>query len=88
MKKIILFSFIIVLIGCSNATENFEAPKGIRNVLTNNFSTIVIDSCEYITGYNILAHKGNCEFCKERKKQETKELIKQLKYDYKRNTNN
>lgn len=87
MKKIILFSFLIILISCNDTTKNIEAPKGY-NILTNNFGTIVIDSCEYITGYSRLAHKGNCEFCKERKKQEIKELIKQLNYDYKGNTNN
>ena len=25
------------------------------------------DSCEYIAGYNQLAHKGNCKYCKERR---------------------
>lgn len=88
MKKIILFIFVIILIGCSNLTENFDAPRGRRTVLASNFGTIVIDSCEYITGYHRLAHKGNCVFCKERRKQEIKELIKQLNYDYKGNTNN
>ena len=51
------------------------------------YSVIVVDSCEYIvktidvhtgqSGY--LAHKGNCRFCAERRKQELKELVEQLK---------
>lgn len=35
-----------------------------------NFSTIIIDSCEYVIGYHLLAHKGNCKFCAERRKKE------------------
>lgn len=52
------------------------------------FSVIVVDSCEYITktvhtrpnsnrataeGY--LAHKGNCRFCTERRKQESRSNV-------------
>lgn len=41
--------------------------------------TVVIDSCEYISGYNRLAHKGNCRFCKERRQKELEEFMKQTK---------
>lgn len=51
------------------------------------YSVIIVDNCEYIvkkidvskglSGY--LAHKGNCRFCAERRKQELKELVEQLK---------
>lgn len=38
--------------------------------------TYVIDSCEYIgylCGYSsVLAHKGNCKYCEERRKKENK----------------
>ena len=46
--------------------------------------TYIVDSCEYV-GKGIghiggkLAHKGNCRFCAERRKQELKELVEQLK---------
>ena len=47
------------------------------------FNIIIIDSCEYINrgvyGGAVLVHKGNCKFCAERRKQELKELIKELK---------
>ena len=33
----------------------------------------VIDSCEYITWGQGLAHKGNCKFCAERRKKEAKQ---------------
>ena len=43
---------------------------------------VVIDSCEYLIGhdfagyrgYGYLAHKGNCKYCAERRKQELKRL--------------
>lgn len=28
--------------------------------------TTIIDGCEYVRGYNSLAHKGNCRQCEER----------------------
>ncbi len=46
------------------------------------FRVIVIDSCEYLIrrmkeanghhgyGFGLMAHKGNCKFCEERRKQE------------------
>lgn len=56
------------------------------------YSVIIVDSCEYIvktidvapgafsaTQSGYLAHKGNCRFCVERRKQELKELVEQLK---------
>ena len=48
------------------------------------FRVIEIDSCEYLIrrmydcsgyrgyGFGLMAHKGNCRFCEERRKQENK----------------
>ena len=41
--------------------------------VTDGYSTIVIDSCEYIEAFKKLAHKGNCRFCAERRKKDTVE---------------
>ena len=41
--------------------------------------TVVIDSCEYITGYHKIAHKGNCVYCKNRREKEIEDLINKLK---------
>jgi hypothetical protein len=41
--------------------------------------TTTIDSCEYIEGFNRLAHKGNCRFCAERRQKELEELVIKLK---------
>lgn len=35
----------------------------------------VIDSCEYITWGQGLAHKGNCKFCAERHRSGLKEIV-------------
>ena len=56
------------------------------------YSVIIVDNCEYIvktidvspgfrsaTQSGYLAHKGNCRFCAERRKQELQELVEQLK---------
>lgn len=56
------------------------------------YSVIIVDDCEYIvktidvapgcysaTQSGYLAHKGNCRFCAERKKQELESLVKQIK---------
>ncbi len=76
MKKIILLALAaLMMVGCNkqNPDGSFDTSRSI------DFETIVIDSCEYIQGWYKLTHKGNCRFCTERRKQELKELIEQLK---------
>lgn len=56
------------------------------------YTVIIVDDCEYIvktidvavgdwsaTQSGYLAHKGNCRFCAERRKQELKLFVEQLK---------
>lgn len=84
MKKIILLAFVtLMMVGCEYKTDaEIEEEKRL-----NGFNIVVCDSCEYIEksdqvgyfGYGYLAHKGNCRFCAERRKQELKELVEQLK---------
>ena len=79
MKKIIaLLALTFVICGCNQSTNNMEAPVG-GNTFKSSFQTIIIDSCEYITGLDRLAHKGNCKYCAERRKKEQEELIRRLK---------
>lgn len=79
MRKIILLALTaLMMMAC-----NYKNPDGSYNTSKSLLmGTVVMDSCEYISGYNRLAHKGNCKFCKERRQKELKELkelIKQLK---------
>ena len=39
------------------------------------YSTIVIDSCEYIEAIHGLAQKGKCKFCAERHRSGLKEIV-------------
>ena len=78
MKKIITLALAaMMMVGCDE-----QRPDG--SYKPARFKTYIIDSCEYVgicegSQYDYLAHKGNCKFCAERRKQELKELVEQLK---------
>ena len=80
MKKLILLALAaLMVVGC----KNIKNGDGTYRVAIPP-RTYIIDSCEYIgfVGYgaaDIIAHKGNCKFCAERRQTELKELIEQLK---------
>lgn len=78
MKKIILLLMVITsIIAC-----NEHHPDGsykTSNRLDATYNLIKIDSCEYINTSFRLAHKGNCKYCAERRKQELKKLVEELK---------
>jgi hypothetical protein len=75
MKKIILLALTsLMIVGCGD-----YRGKNQKSIALTGYSDVEIDSCQYIIGYNVLAHKGNCRFCKERRQKELKELVKQLK---------
>ena len=77
MKKLIILTLVaIMMTGCKKQSDNSDVF-----VSTSHFPIVLIDpytgdSCEY---YRHFGHKGNCRFCAERRRQELKELIKQLK---------
>ena len=80
MKKIILLALVtLTMVGCS---KNRTQPIELNETRTR---TYIVDSCEYVgsaVGSNsaaIRAHKGNCRFCAERRKQELEELVEQIK---------
>ena len=69
----------LIMVGCKNIKNDDNTCR-----LAISPKTYIIDSCEYIgfVGYgyaDIIAHKGNCRFCKERRQKELKELVEQLK---------
>lgn len=69
---IVGFMFLGVIASCEDNTE----PTGH----VNEFSIIDIDSCEYLvlirpnSYYGVMAHKGNCKYCAERRKKELEKL--------------
>lgn len=71
------------MVGCEYRTDSeIEEAKRL-----NGFNIVVIDSCEYLKGfeeygyrgYGYFAHKGNCKFCAERRKEELEKLVIKLK---------
>ena len=95
MKKIfILIVVLFAIVSCrerpdTNIYHEVEITNDVYNV--NVISTrddptslrvVVIDSCEYLIGRNLigdkgygyLSHKGNCKYCAERRKRELQNL--------------
>ena len=73
MKNRILITLILgifIFSSCSSSVNVIDrAISGEQE-----YRTIVVDSCEYLTKYNgyergyMFTHKGNCKFCLERNK--------------------
>lgn len=80
MKKLLLLMFTtIIIVGCETES-NYKVTKSPK-VNEVGLSVIEYDSCEYVKGgggignSSYLAHKGNCKYCKERRKKEFYEMI-------------
>jgi hypothetical protein len=69
-------TIILIGKGCAYEIKKYEAEyPTMSHGVADGYSTIVIDSCEYIEGFNRLAHKGNCRFCAERHRSGLKEIV-------------
>lgn len=78
MKKIMLLTLTaLMMVGCTKKDSNGHIAINTGNA--SNPEIVIIDSCEYVQWTYVLAHKGNCRFCKERRQKELKELVEQLK---------
>ena len=74
---IFLSAVILIIIDVGFAGEIIKSgtkSPSMSHGITDGYSTIVIDSCEYIEAFKKLAHKGNCRFCAERRKKDTAEV--------------
>ena len=79
MKKVLFILIISILFtSCELPTTINDDIKGDKDSYI-----VVIDSCEYLRertyGADIYIHKGNCKYCEQRRKQELKTIIEELK---------
>lgn len=82
MKKVILLALTaLMMVGCMKTKENGEPILSdyYKQHSIDNPYIQVLDSCEYILWNSSMAHKGNCRFCKERRKKELEDLVYKLK---------
>jgi uncharacterized protein YcfL len=84
MKKIILLALTaLMMVGCYQAKANHDKQTDL--VGDYEIKTIVYQGCEYVvieSHFQIhaaITHKGNCKYCEERRKQDLKELVEQIK---------
>lgn len=81
MKKLLILVLgLFLLSGCERLTPDELKAIQEKRERWKGFEVIVIDSCEYLIssdkesygtsgfGYGYFAHKGNCRFCEERRK--------------------
>ena len=67
---------------CKATTDTRTLPTN-DNYNLRSYRVIEIDSCEYVQSAHQLAHKGNCKYCAERRKQELLDLKYSLEYSLK-----
>ena len=78
--KVCVFLFLLVsLVSCDpRVVPDYKySPK----IIDEEFSIIVVDSCEYLLQYGdhrTMTHKGNCKFCIERNENQILLIFKNL----------
>lgn len=74
---LVLSLVFIAVIACTDRDSNgqIKIRPGNATYYSDNPRVDVIDSCEYVLWGHGLAHKGNCKFCKERRKKEFYEMV-------------
>lgn len=80
MKNLVILVLalaFIAIIACTSRRSDgsIETISSRVSYLGSNPRVDVIDSCEYVIWGHGLAHKGNCKFCKERRKKEFYEMV-------------
>ena len=79
VKKLLLIMMTGLLLSCVSRTEDTNSQekrsfikhytvRDDETCVSGTFYVIEVDGCEYVAGTNSLAHKGNCKFCEERRK--------------------
>lgn len=79
MKKLLILSLLaVIMAGCDS-----DVTYTKHQTTTQGVGIFEYDSCEYITIYHGVSHKGNCKYCAkrdslkcEKRKTEIVELLK------------
>ena len=66
MKKLIFLILLASMLCVSCESKDREIIYAKNGSYCYSFYVVIIDSCEYLLNRDMLAHKGNCRFCKER----------------------
>lgn len=66
MKKLMFLMFLASMLCASCESKDRYIIYSKKDIYTYSFDIVIIDSCEYLLNRDMLAHKGNCRFCKER----------------------
>lgn len=66
MKKLIFLILLASMLCASCESKDRDTRYTKNGIYIYSFDIVVIDSCEYLLNRYMLAHKGNCRFCKER----------------------
>ena len=75
MKKLMFLMFLASMLCASCESKDRDMIYSKKDIYTYSFDIVIIDSCEYLLNRDMLAHKGNCRFCKERNKNRVGEQI-------------
>ena len=72
MTLIVIVFIPLILLKEQNARKNEEIAKILKKEIGCGYKIIEIDGCEYVvkgldSDSAVLAHKGNCKFCEERR---------------------
>lgn len=68
MKKLIFFILLASMLCASCESKDRDMIYTKKGIYTYSFEIVIIDSCEYLLKRDMITHKGNCRFCKERNK--------------------
>ena len=75
MKKLMFLMFLASMLCAYCESKDRDMIYIKKDIYTYSFDIVIIDSCEYLLNRDMLAHKGNCRFCKERNKNRVGEQI-------------
>lgn len=74
----IILQMFLIFHNIETSPKEEEKPIFTDSSTAGYYSTIVIDSCEYIEAFNRLANKSSCRFCAEHHRREIGEYDQQL----------